>query len=518
MKYRKTEIFQDGGDVEVYAYENSIDICNQVGILAMSDAGSVLADIRYNRLIDTGLMPMILPASIAVLSNTTTAQFDIMNNTIQNNFNLGIVSVAWAGIRGNISGNSFLNIGWWSIWAVAGDGAVDIDCSHNTGDNIGGGIVSSHMAGDATITLHNNVFSNYVEGIWLVFPSGNLTLTADFNDVRFGDNNSLYISVGGWLDAVLDNNRFEQSNFGSSVYVVTGGQANLTMLNNRMGYAAHDAFHLEAPSANLVMEWNYFLESRVNFNLTATDPYGHLMIDSYFDFFMNSVSSYSARVHAEGTSDMFWNYIYSLYNDREIFFELNRSADVTIRRGWINGNDATGWMIYHHNGQLTLDVIDSAFRENQAGLYVSSNNDVIIDISLSEFNVNTMNYGLGVFAMSNLTLVTSSSEFSSNAGYGINAFGFGDLNYIGRSNTFALNGWDGLYLGALGVSEVDIDGSDFFANCQIGGWCSGMMLEFSMIIDANITLRGITAVGNGEFGIVMFGVNARISDALIQGH
>ncbi len=506
-----------GGDVEVYAYENSIDICNDVGILAMSDAGSVLADIRYNRLIDTALVPT-LPASIVVVSSWGTAQFDIMNNTVQTTPNLGIVSATWAGIRGNVSGNSFLNIGWWSIYAITGDGAVDLDCSHNTGDNIGGGIVSNNMAGDATITLRNNVFSNYMDGIWLEFPSGNLTLTADFNDVQFGDYNSLYINIGGWLDATLDDNRFQNSNFDSSVYIVTGGQANLTMLNNRMGYAAHDAFHLEAPSANLITEWNYFLGSRINFNLTATDPYGHLMIDSYFDFFTDSVSSYAARVYAEGTSDMFWDYTYSLYNDREIFFELNRSADVTIRRGWINGNTATGWMIFHNNGQLTLDVVDSAFRENQAGLYVSSNNDVVIDVSMSEFNVNTMNYGLGVFAMSNLTLVTSSNEFSNNAGYGITAFGFGNLNYAGMSNTFALNGWDGLWLGAFGASDVDIDGSDFFANCQIGAWCSGMMLDFSMSIDANITLRGITAVGNGESGVVMFGVNARISDAMIQGH
>ncbi|MCJ2556358.1 MAG: Ig-like domain-containing protein [Candidatus Thermoplasmatota archaeon] len=507
-----------GGDVEVYAYENSIDICNDVGILALSDVGSVLADIQYNRLIDTGLMPMFFPASILVLANTGTAQFDILNNTVQTTPDFGIVSAAWAGIRGSVSGNSFLNIGFWSIYAVAGDGAVDIDSSNNTGGNIWGGIYSDSMGGDATVTLRNNVFSNYVDGIWLEFPSGNLTLTAHFNNVRFGDYNSLYVNIGGWLDAILDNNRFEQSNFDSSVYIVTGGQANLTMLNNRMGNAAHDGFHLEAPSANLVTEWNSFIQSRVNFNLTATDPYGHLMIDSYFDFSVDSVGSYSARVYAEGTSDMLWDYMYSLRNDREILFELNRSADVTIRRGWINGNDATGWMIFHYNGQLTLDVIDSAFRKNQAGLYVSSNNDAVIDISISEFNVNTMNYGLGVFAMSNLTLVTSSNEFSNNAGYGINAFGFGNLNYTGRSDTFALNGWDGLYLGAFGVSDVDIDGSDFFANCQNGGWCSGTMLDFSASPAANVTLRDITAVGNGEFGIVMFGVNARISDALIQGH
>ncbi|MEE9489993.1 MAG: Ig-like domain-containing protein [Thermoplasmata archaeon] len=507
-----------GGDVEVYAYENSIDICNDVGILAVSDIGSVLADIRYNRLIDTALSPMFFPASILVLANAGTAQFDILNNTVQTTPDYGIVSAAWAGIRGSVSGNSFLNIGSWSILAIAGDGAVDIDYSNNTGDNIGGGIYSDNMGGDATITLRNNVFSNYMDGIWLEFPSGNLTLTAYFNDITPGDYNSLYISVGGWLDATLDDNWFEQSNFDSSVYIVTGGQANLTMLNNRMGYAAHDAFHLEAPSVNLVMEWNSFIQSRVNFNLTTTDPYGHLMIDSYFDFFADSVSSYSARVYAEGTSDMFWDYTYSQRNDREIFFELNRSADVTIRRGWTTSNDATGWMIFHYNGQLTLDVIDSAFSENQAGLYVSSNNDVTIDISNSGFNVNTMNFGLNVFAMSNLTLVTSSNEFSNNAGYGINAFGFGNLNYTGRSNTFALNGWDGLYLGAFGVSEVDIDGSDFFANCQIVGWCSGMMLDFGMSIGANITLRGITAVGNGQFGIVMFGVNAVISDILIQGH
>jgi len=507
-----------GGDVEVYAYENSIDVCNDVGILAMSDVGSVLADIRYNRLTDTGLMPAFFPAAILVLANAGTVQFDILNNTVQTTPDFGIVPAGWGGIRGSASGNSFLNIGSSSIYAIAGDGAVDIDCSNNTGDNIGGGIFSGNTGGDATVTLRNNVFSNYMDGIWLEFPSGNLTLTANLNDVGSGDYNSLYINAGGWLDATLDNNWFEQSNFDSSVYIVTGGRANLTMLNNRMGYAAHDAFHLEAPSANLVMEWNYFLGSRVNFNLTVTDPYGHLMIDSYFDFFTDSVNRYAARVYAEGTSDMFWEYTYSLRNDREILFELNRSADVTIRRGWINGNDATGWMIFHYNGLLTLDVIDSAFRENQAGLYVSSNNDVAIDISLSEFNVNTMDYGLGVFAWSNLTLVTSSSEFSSNAGHGINAFGFGDLNYTGRSNTFALNGWDGLYLGAFGVSEVDIDGSDFFANCQNGGWCSGMMLDFSASPATNVTIRDITAVGNGQFGIVLFGVNARISNALIQGH
>lgn len=507
-----------GGDVEVYAYENSIDTCNDIGISVVSDTGSVLADIRYNRLIDTALSPMFFPTTILVLANLGTVQFDILNNTVQTAPDFGIVPAGWGGIRGSASGNSFLNIGSSSIYAIAGDGAVDIDCSNNTGGNIGGGIFSGNMGGDATVTLRNNVFSNYMDGIWLEFPSGNLTLTAYFNDIASGDYNSLYIGVGGWLDATLDNNRFEVSNFDSSVFVVTGGQANLTMLNNRMGYAAHDAFHLEAPSANLVTEWNSFLQSRVNFNLTASDPYGHLMIDSYFDFFTDSVGSYSARVYAEGTSDMFWDYTYSLRNDREVYFELNRSADVTIRRGWINGNDATGWMIFHNNGQLTLDVIDSAFRENQAGLYVSSNNDVAIDVSISEFNVNTMNYGLGVFAMANLTLITSLNEFSNNAGYGINAFGFGNLNYAGMSNTFALNGWDGLYLGAFGVSDVDVDGSDFFANCQNGGWCSGMMLDFSMSIGANITLRDITAVGNGQFGIVMFGVDARISDALIQGH
>lgn len=507
-----------GGDVEVYAYYNSIDFCADVGILALSDLGIVLADIRYNNLKDTALMPVLWPANILVLANDATASFDVSNNTIESTSAMGIIAAGWAGISGSISGNTFLNIGSWSIFPVGGNGAVDIDCSNNTGDSIGGGMYSNSMVGDATITLRNNVFSNYRDGFWLEFPSGNLTLTAYFNDVRFGDYNSLYINTGGWLEATLDDNRFEQSNFDTSVYIVTGGQANLTMLNNRMGYAAHDAFHLEAPSANLITEWNYFLGSRINFNLTATDPYGHLMIDSYFDFFTDSVSSYAAKVYAEGTSDMFWDYIYSLYNDRELYFELNRSADVTIRRGWINSNDATGWTIYHYNGQLTLDVIDSAFRENQAGLYVSSNNDVAIDISSSEFNLNTMDYGLGVFAMSNLTLVTSSNEFSSNAGHGINAFGFGDLNYIGRLNTFALNGWDGLYLGAFGVSEVDIDGSDFFANCQNGGWCSGMMVDFSASPATNVTLRGITAVGNGQFGVVMFGVEARISDALIQGH
>jgi PKD repeat protein len=509
--------YSSGGDLEVYAYENSIFGCADAGILAISDFGSVLADVRNNTLVDTGFMAMFWPASILVLANTGTAQFDILNNTIRTTPNFGIVAAAWAGIRGSVSGNILVDIGFWSIYAVAGDGDVNINCSYNRGDVIGGGIYSDSMAGDADITLRNNMFSTWAEGLWLEFPSGNVTLSAHSNDVSWGPFRSLHINAGGWLDAVLNNNLFFGGSVDNSVYVVTGDQANLTMLNNRIGYARNDGFHLEAPSANLINEWNYFQDSRVNFNVSTTDPYGHLYVDSFFDFFTNSVGSFPARVWAEGTSDMFWDRTYSLYNDAEVEFILNRTADVTIRNGWINSNDATGWEIWHNSELLTLGVESSVFRENQRGLFVVSSADAVISATSSVFNVNT-GTGLELFIMGNLTLSTSSNEFSSNTGNGLNAFAFGNVDYTGSDDAFALNQFGGLYLGSTGTqAQASLTGSDFIGN-SMGGGIAGAMLDFFTALDTTITLSDILAIGNGMIGVFMNRGNVSISDVVIQGH
>jgi hypothetical protein len=119
--------YATGGDIEVYAYYNSIDTCNDVGILVVSDLGGVYADIRYNTVNNSVLMAMFWPANIFVLANSFIAYFDISNNTVENSPAMGILPAGWMGISGSMSGNSFYNIMWYAMYAIAGNGDVELD-------------------------------------------------------------------------------------------------------------------------------------------------------------------------------------------------------------------------------------------------------------------------------------------------------------------------------------------------------------------------------------------------------